>query len=138
MATVEALSEPAPVTWAMARVAALLSPYFDKDTPQGVREIEAEDWAEALAQYPAWAIERACRWWKSADNPNRRKRPLEGDIEDRIRHEMKAVRGAAAAVRVGLVPRVAEYREPPVSAAAAQEILAQAGIGIKRFGEAAE
>ena len=138
MATVEALSEPAAVTWSMARVAALLSPYFDKDTPQGVREIEAEDWAEALAKYPSWAIERACRWWKSADNPNRRKRPLEGDIEDRIRYEMRNVRGAKAWAKRGVSGMDAVEAEPPVDAKTAREILQRAGFAPRRFGEALE
>lgn len=85
------LMEPASAAWCMARVAALLNPYYDKDTPQSVRVMEAEDWREALARFPDWAIERAARWWKSADNPDRRKRPLEGDIAARCLVEMNGV-----------------------------------------------
>jgi len=88
------LTTPAHPAWLMARIAALLSPYFEKDTPQAVREIEAEDWAHALRDKPQWAVEKAVRWWKSADNPQRRKRPLEGDIAARVRFEMMAVRAA--------------------------------------------
>jgi hypothetical protein len=102
---VAALSEPANPTWVMARIAALLEPYFDKGTPQGVREIEAEDWAEALCRYPQWALQRAVRWWKSADNPKRRQRPIEGDIEARVRVEMDAVLGMKRRLEAGL------YRE---------------------------
>ena len=93
-AMVADLSHPADMIWTLGRVAALLNPYFDKATPQGIREIEAEDWAEAIKGSPKWAIERACRWWKSASNPDRRKRPLEGDIVLRIRRETEAVRVA--------------------------------------------
>jgi hypothetical protein len=78
----------------MARVLALLNPYFDKDTPQAIREIEAEDWASALSAYPYWAIEKAARWWKSDENPDRRKRPLEGDLVARTKREMDAVSAA--------------------------------------------
>lgn len=78
----------------MARIAVLLNPYFDKDTPHGVRVAEAEDWADELSPYPEWAIDRAVRWWKSADNKDRRKRPLEGDIAARCKVEMMAVRAA--------------------------------------------
>lgn len=78
----------------MARIAALLSPYFEKDTPQSVRKMEAEDWAACLSVYPQWAIEKAVRWWKSAENDKRRQRPLEGDIEARVKVEMSAVRAA--------------------------------------------
>lgn len=94
MAAVTALSEPAHPAKVMARVLALLNPYFDKDTPQAIREIEAEDWATALSAYPYWAIEKAARWWKSDDNPDRRKRPLEGDLVARVKREMDAISAA--------------------------------------------
>lgn len=84
-------SEPVKL---MARIAALLVPYYEKDTPQAVREIEAEDWAVALGKYPDWAVENASRWWKSADNPIRHKRPLEGDIEARCKFEVSAIKAA--------------------------------------------
>lgn len=71
----QVLTVPAQGEWIMARVAALLSPYYDKNIPHGVRKIEAEDWAYALEGLPQWAIENAVRWWKGADNPDRRKRP---------------------------------------------------------------
>jgi len=78
----------------MARIAALLVPYYEKDTPQGVRNIEAEDWAVELGIHPKWAVEKAVRWWKSEANPDRRKRPLEGDIAARCKRETDAVRAA--------------------------------------------
>jgi hypothetical protein len=98
-AAVAPLSKQADPVWIMARVASLLDPYFDKGTPQAIREIEAEDWAEALGGFPKWAIQRACRWWKSDDNGNRRKRPLEGDIAARCKVEMQAVRAAKIHLR---------------------------------------
>lgn len=85
---------PSEQTWLMARIAALLVPYYEKDTPQGVRNIEAEDWAVELGSHPKWAVEKAVRWWKSEANPDRRKRPLEGDIAARCKRETDAVRAA--------------------------------------------
>lgn len=85
----------------MARVASLLSPYYDKDTPQSVREMEAEDWLEAIGLFPQWSIDRAVRWWKGAENPDRRKRPLEGDIAARCKVEMRGV---------GSVPKILEIK----------------------------
>ena len=96
---VAVLSEPCGKTWCMARVAALLSPYYDKDTPQAVREMEAEDWLEELSAFPQWAIERAVQWWKSADNKDRRKRPLEGDIAARCRVEMRGIGAVPSLLR---------------------------------------
>ena len=78
----------------MARIAALLVPYYEKDTPQAIRNMEAEDWAAELGNHPQWAVERAVRWWKSEANPDRRKRPLEGDISARCKRETDAVRAA--------------------------------------------
>jgi hypothetical protein len=107
------LTTPAHPVWLMARVAALLSPYFEKDTPQAVREIEAEDWAHELRDKPQWAVEKAVRWWKSADNPRRRIRPLEGDISGRVRFEMMAVRAAQIHINAsGQVPAPQERVAP--------------------------
>ncbi|WP_170400726.1 hypothetical protein [Ruegeria arenilitoris] len=100
-AMLPALTKPANPTWTMARVAALLSPYFEKDVPQSIRQMEAEDWAEALSEYPLWAVQSAARWWKSADNPNRRKRPLEGDIVEQCRAIMGPIRAARIALESG-------------------------------------
>lgn len=103
MTAVTALSEPAHPARVMARVLALLNPYFDKDTPQAIREIEAEDWATALSAYPYWAIERAARWWKSDENPDRRKRPLEGDVVARVKREMDGINAAQIKLSDGYV-----------------------------------
>ena len=88
----------------MARIAALLSPYYEKDVPQAVRVMEAEDWAEALADYPQWAIQNAVRWWKSEHNADRRKRPMEGDIAAVCHREMDAVRAATFILSQPLAP----------------------------------
>lgn len=135
---VDAMSKPADIVWTLARVAALLNPYFDKDTPQGIREIEAEDWAEAIREYPQWAIERACRWWKSASNSDRRKRPLEGDIVARIRKEMEAVTVArkriATSDTLAITSGRQEVIDPVISAERAAKIMADAGFKPKTFG----
>ncbi len=105
---------PASASWTMARIAALLSPYYDKDIPQAVRVMEAEDWAEALAEYPQWAIQNAVRWWKSDANVDRRKRPLEGDIAARCRIEVDPVRAARFYLDRPLVTEAPLLERPPV------------------------
>jgi hypothetical protein len=107
---VDRLSAPAQPAWTMARIAALLSPYYEKDLPQAVRIIEAQDWADALSGYPQWAIESAVRWWKSADNPDRRKRPLEGDIAERCEWEMRGIKAAHLYLSL---PMVTKANDPP-------------------------
>jgi len=136
-ATSAALLQPVDPAWCMARIASLLSPYYDKATPDLARVMEAQDWMEALADYPQWAIDRAVRWWKSAENEARRKRPLEGDIAARCVVEMRGIRAASALARRKVEGRYIEAQPDsataPVSAAAAQEILARAGFGVRRM-----
>jgi hypothetical protein len=143
-ATVDVLSEPCDPTWCMARVAALLSPYYDKDTPQGVRRMEAEDWLEALQDYPQWAIERAVRWWKSADNDHRRKKPLEGDIAARCKVEMRGIGSLPDILRrkidqhewISSLPKQEPQPErKPVDRETANAIVASFGFAPKRFGK---
>ena len=134
------LKRPADPAWMMARVAALLLPYYTSDVPHGVRMMEAEDWAEALAKYPEWAITKAVRWWKSAENERRRQKPVEGDIAARADLEMAVVRLAERAVaRFDAGERPKEQTEPPperqrVDPARANAILQAAGFAPKRFG----
>lgn len=128
------LMEPVEPVWCLARIAALLSPYYEKETPQAVREMEAEDWREALAEYPRWAIERSVRWWKSADNPDRRKRPLEGDIAARCRIEMGGVPSAVKLLELRRNgPDLTKKEEPRerISKEKAAELLRQAGFAPK-------
>lgn len=129
-----ALMTSASGVWISARVAALLSPYYEKDIPQAVRKMEAEDWEQALSGFPQWSIERAVRWWKSDANTDRRKRPLEGDIVARCRVEMDGV--ASASKVLEMKQRGAEHqpevRERMLPERAA-EIMRDVGFGVKRM-----
>lgn len=98
-AVVDALAAPADGRWLLARIASLLGSYYEKNTPQAIREMEAEDWAAALASYPVWAVNLAVRWWKGPENASRSRRPLEGDIVARANKEMDAVRAAQIHLR---------------------------------------
>ncbi|WP_406646902.1 hypothetical protein QEZ52_00395 [Aliisedimentitalea scapharcae] len=55
----------------------------------------AEDWYAELRDFPAWAIQDACRWWMGAENGDRRKRPMPGDIAELARKKTSCVRVAA-------------------------------------------
>jgi hypothetical protein len=129
-----ALMTSASGVWISARVAALLSPYYEKDIPQAVRKMEAEDWEQALSGFPQWAIERSVRWWKSDANTDRRKRPLEGDIVARCRVEMDGV--ASACKVLEMKQRGAEHKPEPrerLTADRAAEIMRDVGFGVKRM-----
>lgn len=117
----------------------MLDSYFEKETPQSIRQMVAEDWAVALDGFPQWAIEKAVRWWKSADNDRRGKRPIEGDIQARCRVEMGAVE--AAKIRLGLrktQQEILSNSAPKVSADRAEAIMEEHGFTPKRFGGAAQ
>ena len=128
--------EVSPV-WLMARIAALLSPYYEKDVPQAVREMEAEDWAAALSEYPQWAVEKAVRWWKGAENPDRKRRPMEGDIAAKCHEYLDGVRAGQRILAAGESwppERVSiPQRDPPCSPEAAAEIMARAGFAVRRM-----
>lgn len=143
------LSEPARPAWIMARVAALLSQYYAADVPAAAVAIMAEDWLEELRDYPQWAITNAVRWWKSSENPNRKKKPLEGDIAERCRLEMGVVRVAEKACRDFLIsgPTTTEPSEQDQERwdltpaereekrARANDILKQAGFAVRSVKE---
>ena len=131
-AQVERLSHPAKNEWIMARVGALLDPYFEKETPQMMREMIAEDWLAELAGSPRWAIEAAVRWWKGAENKDRRRRPLEGDIKARVLIETEAVRVGRlriAAFDAGQVaPKAPEPERKTLSAEERAALAASIGL----------
>ena len=129
-----ALMTSASGVWISARVAALLIPFYEKDTPQVVKNMEAEDWVHALKDYPQWAIERAVRWWKSHENPKLGHRPLEGHITARCRVEMDGV--ASASKVLEMKQRGIEYKPEPrerLTADRAAEIMRDVGFGVKRM-----
>ncbi len=100
----------------------------------------AEDWNEELKEYPAWAIQSACRWWMSEGNPDRRKKPLPGDIAKRAKFEMGAVKLAKFCVsrfNAGTAQVFdAEPRQEPSDEEKARmaEYVAKAGFKPKGFG----
>ncbi len=98
------MERPAPGKWISGRIVTLLSHYFVAQTDQRVVEAMATDWVETLRKYPAWAIHNACRWWISAENEWRHRKPLPGDIEDRCKIELAPVRAAKIMTALGPTP----------------------------------
>ncbi|SEN87406.1 hypothetical protein SAMN04489859_102031 [Paracoccus alcaliphilus] len=79
---IQPLSQPADPLWIGQRVVTLLYHYFAADIAPAAIEAMAEDWITELREYPAWAIEAACKAWLSKDNPKRGKKPMPGDISE--------------------------------------------------------
>lgn len=92
---VEFLSVPAGRKWVLARVMTMMSHYHATRVDEKVMEAMAEDWAQELKAYPAWAISNAVRWWMGRENPRRSFKPVPGEISDRCHIETNAVRAAA-------------------------------------------
>lgn len=89
--TVEALQRPATAKWIVARVTVLLSHYFVAATDEGVQAGMLDDWVRALMSFPAWAIVEAVDFWLGPKNPHRYRRPLPGDLVERIEQAVAPV-----------------------------------------------
>lgn len=108
---IERLSQPAPRHWISGRVVVTLSHYFVAQQEAAVVKAIADDWADLLSEYPAWAIAKACKWWISRENEHHHRKPLPGDIQDRAHREMGAVRAARMVLERGIAAPEPE-REP--------------------------
>lgn len=141
-AGIQSMTVPASREWVLGRVAALLSQYYAADLPQSIVKVMADDWAEALSGHPEWAITKAVRWWKSQDNPERKRKPLEGDIAARVNFEMGIVSVAKGAIkrfdsgRAPYVPPADSARVEPTAEERDRmsQYQAEAGFAPKRFG----
>ena len=131
----------------MGRVLRMLSHYYVADNIEGALDGVAEDWAWELDGLPAWAVSNAVRWWMSGDNPDRRKKPMPGDISERAKHEMRALTVIDVALKRyerggNIIPFQPEPQPERLTAEERQkranEIMAAAGFAVKRFPEAGE
>ena len=132
------LSTPAPGKWITGRIASLLAQYFQGDISEGMMKSIADDWRHELQEFPAWSIAKAVRWWTGKDNPDRRKKPLPGDIAERAQKELGPLFVARSAIRrfdTGSVPMIEQKPKERISKERAAEIMAQAGFSVKKFSE---
>lgn len=136
---ISCLSKPAPRSWIASRVYATLAHYFTPDHEADVVKMIADDWAEILGPYPAWAISNACKWWLGRENEHHHRKPLPGDIQDRAHKEMEAIRAAKVVMAKGIDVRRSQPKDdyfPPRLSESQQEqrrkeaeaILAKAGF----------
>ena len=115
--TTDFLSRPAPRDWIQGEVAKTLIHYFVGQVPPNFAKSIGADYDAELAEFPAWAIVKARRWWLSSDNEYRHRKPLPGDLSERCRDQMALVN--AARQRIELFDRTGsphysfEKRETP-------------------------
>jgi hypothetical protein len=64
LAETRALLIPADRSWLLSRILTLLSHYRQDALPPALEAAVAEDWAEDLDEFPAWAIAEATRTWR--------------------------------------------------------------------------
>ncbi len=64
LSVVEDMVAPADKGRLLTRVLALLSHYRSDPNPPEVEFLIAEDWADDLAEFPAWAVDEAAREWR--------------------------------------------------------------------------
>ena len=94
----QSLSKPSPRAWLQGEVAKSLVHYFAGVIPPNFAKSIGADYDAELAEFPAWAIVKARRWWLSRENEYRHRKPLPGDLSDRASQEMSIVRYAGAMV----------------------------------------
>ncbi|RRH72014.1 hypothetical protein EG244_15990 [Falsigemmobacter faecalis] len=130
------LGRPAPRKWIAGRVVSLLSHYFVSQQDETLAAAVAEDWCAMLADYPAWAIANACRWWMSRENPRKHCKPLPGDIQDRAHIEMEPVRAARITIARGVaLPKPQPAARPEITEEErARRAAVVASLGLKRIG----
>ena len=97
----------------------------------------AEDWCHEMQEFPAWAIAKSVRWYISRVNLDRRKKPLPGDISDIAQRELGPIFAAKSAIRrfdQGVILQIEEAPRERMSKERAEEIMAEAGLNVKKFG----
>ena len=130
------LVTPAPAKWVTGRIASLLAQYFQGDVSESMMKTIADDWYSELRDFPAWAIAKAVRWWIGRDNPDRRKKPMAGDIAERAQKELGPILVAQSAIRrfdSGAFPMIEQAPKERVSKERAAEIIAAAGLEVKKM-----
>lgn len=133
ISALEYLKRPAPSSWIAGRALSLLSHYFISEEDERVAKAKAKDWGDILSGYPAWAINNAAQWWMSMENPERKRKPLPGDIQERAYKEMMGVRAAETVLQTRNASEVnagsIEAQSPPrVSTEAARAIMEEYGF----------
>lgn len=93
--TIESLSKPAPRAWIQGEVAKTLVHYFVGVIPENFAKSIGADYDHELAEFPAWAIVKARRWWLSNENEYRHRKPMPGDLSARCRVEVAVLRIAS-------------------------------------------
>lgn len=135
---IERLSQPAPRHWISGRVVVTLSHYFVAQQEAAIVKAVADDWADILSDYPAWAIANACKWWISRENEHHHRKPLPGDIQDRAHKEMEAVRAAKIILAKGIAQKPsssgADWSFNPVDGPEADERRRRASEILKSVG----
>jgi hypothetical protein len=130
------LYTPAPAKWITGRIASLLAQYFQGDISEGMMKSIADDWYHELKDFPAWSISKAVRWWIGKDNPDRRKKPMTGDIAERAQKELGLIIVAQSAIRrfdTGFTPKIEQKPKERMSKKRADEIVEEIGFSVKRF-----
>jgi len=71
--------QPAPPTGRLSRIYTLLAHYPNPGLAPEIEQAIAQDWADDLAEFPQWCLDKACQMWRR-DQKRYRFRPLPGDI----------------------------------------------------------
>lgn len=101
--------KPADRGWLLARVLALLSHFRSDRHAASVEQCIADDWAEDLGEFPAWAVEEAARHWRRT----RRFRPQINEMRELCEEAIRDVREVELRI-ASMLRRARRTRNPIV------------------------
>jgi len=103
----------------MGRVATMLSHFYVSPMSEAEARAVANDWADALGEFPQWAVDEACRDWLR----NHTRKPTIADIRGLCVHHFAVVDFTRQkAMRGPVESRVREVQSPERRAEIAERL----------------
>jgi len=125
--TCETLRQPVARKWLMGRVATLLSHFYVSPMSEHEAKAVAEDWADALGEFPQWAVEEACREYLRTQD----RKPTIAAIRALCRHHFAVVEYTRQKAMRGPVER--EVERTPLTDEQRKTLVEEAEKFARRF-----
>lgn len=97
-AVLNVASQPAPDHVVGREVVTLLNAYFVSPLPPEQSAAVASIWLEIIGNPPEWALHDACVWWLGPHNMKCAKKPVPGEIAQRVKALMQPLQAAQIAI----------------------------------------
>lgn len=111
LAALDAYLAPGPITETAARIVVMREHFYVPDRPESMAEKVDGDWLDALAEYPAWAVNQAAKDWIATEA----RRPAPSAIKARCERLVKEARHERA-----IIAKALDHHERSTTPAAAK------------------